>query len=125
MKIALVARHASAPARQSDEYAGDQAAHVTGLGKALASQGHHVVIYARKDAPGLPDRETLATRLTVRYITAGPPAPPPPHPPPRHAAPSGPSPAARREKDAPHIVHPHPRTSSLPPPLAAPRQPRP
>ena len=60
MKIALVARHVSAPATPSDPYAAEQAAHVAGLGRALAAQGHSVVIYARKDAPGLPDRETLA-----------------------------------------------------------------
>src|SRR5260221_3315172 len=97
MKIALVARHASAPARQSDQYASEQAAHVTGLGKALASQGHHVVVYARKDAAGLPDRETLAPRLTVRYITAGPPTPPPANPGPPPVVPTGPGLPDRRE----------------------------
>src|SRR5258708_28656840 len=84
MKIALVARHASAPATQSDQYAGEQATCVTSLGKALAAQGHNVVIYARKDAPALPDRETLAPGLTARYVEAGPPPPPPPPPPPQH-----------------------------------------
>jgi len=125
MKIALVARHASAPARQSDEYAGDQAAHVTGLGKALASQGHHVVIYARKDAPGLPDRETLATRLTVRYITAGPPATVPADQLPRHVAEIGRYLAARWKKDTPDIVHAHHWTSGLAALLAAREQPVP
>ncbi len=119
MKIALVARHASAPAAQSDQYASEQAAHVTGLGKALASQGHHVVIYARKDAPGLPDRETLAPRLTVRYITAGPPATVPADQLPQHVAEIGRYLAARWKKDTPDIVHAHHWTSGLAALLAA------
>src|SRR5258708_8495021 len=86
MKIALVARHASAPATQSDQYAGEQATCVTSLGKALAAQGHNVVIYARKDTPALPDRETLAPGLTARYVEAGAPAPHPAPPPPQHNA---------------------------------------
>src|SRR5215467_12947753 len=77
MKIALVARHVCAPAAPSDPYAAEQAAHVADLGRALAAEGHKVVLYGRKDAPGLPDREALAPGLTARYIKAGPPAPVP------------------------------------------------
>src|SRR6266568_2871922 len=86
MKIALVARHVSAPATASDLYAAEQADHVAGLGKALAAQRHNVVIYARKVAPGMPDRETLAPGLTARYIKAGPPAPVPADQLPQHVA---------------------------------------
>jgi glycosyltransferase involved in cell wall biosynthesis len=119
MKIALVARHASVPATQSDPYAVEQAAHVAGLGKALAAQGHNVVIYARKDAPGLPDRETLAPRLTARYIKAGPPASVSADQLPQHVAEIGQYLAARWKKDTPDIVHAHHWTSGLAALLAA------
>jgi D-inositol-3-phosphate glycosyltransferase len=119
MKIALVARHALAPATQSDHYAVEQAAHVTGLGLALAAQGHDVMIYARKDAPGLADRETLAPRVTVRYIKAGPPAPVPADDLPQHVAEIGRHLAARWKKDTPDIVHAHHWTSGLAALLAA------
>lgn len=113
MKIALVARHASVPATQSDQYAGEQATCVTDLGKALAAHGHNVVIYARKDAPGLPDRETLAPGLTARYIKAGPPLPVPADELPQHVAEIGRYLAARWKKDTPDIVHAHHWTSGL------------
>jgi glycosyltransferase involved in cell wall biosynthesis len=119
MKIALLAQHASAPASQFDHYAAEQAAHVTGLGKALAAQGHNVVVYARKDAPGLPDRETLAPGLTARYIKAGPPAPVPADQLPQHVAEIGRYLAARWKRDTPDIVHAHHWTSGLAALLAA------
>jgi glycosyltransferase involved in cell wall biosynthesis len=119
MKIALVARHVSAPATQSDEYAVEQAAHVTGLGMALTAQGHNVIIYARKDAPGLPERERLAPLLTARYIKAGPPAPVPADELPQHVAEIGRHLAARWKKDTPDIVHAHHWTSGLAALLAA------
>jgi glycosyltransferase involved in cell wall biosynthesis len=119
MKIALVARHATAPAMQSDQYAAEQAAHVTGLGLALAAQGHNVVIYARKSARGLPDRQTLAPRLTERYIKAGPPAPVAAEQLPQHVAEIGRYLATRWKKDTPDVVHAHHWTSGLAALLAA------
>jgi glycosyltransferase involved in cell wall biosynthesis len=119
MKIALVARHVSAPVTPSDPYAAEQAAHVAGLGRALAALGHSVVIYARKDAPGLPDRETLAPGLTARYIKAGPPAPVPVDQLPQYVAEIGRYLAARWKKDTPDIVHAHHWTSGLAALLAA------
>lgn len=113
MKIALVARHASGCATASDPYAAEQAVHVTGLGKALAARGHDVVIYARKDAPGLPDRQRVAPRLTACYINAGPPAPVAAGQLPRHVAEMGGHLAQRWRKDTPDIVHAHHWTSGL------------
>ena len=75
MKIALVARHATPPTYAVDAYSADQAAHVSDLAKALTAQGHDVVIYARKDAPTLPDKASLGPRLKAEFITAGPQAP--------------------------------------------------
>jgi len=111
MKIALVARHASAPAHPADPYAAEQAAHVAGLGRALTALCHNVVIYARKDAPGMPDRETLAPGLVARYIKAGPAAPLPADQLPQHIAEIGSYLAARWKKDTPDIVHAHHWTS--------------
>lgn len=119
MKIALVARHASPPATSADPYAAEQAAHVAGLGRALAAAGHDVVIYARKDAPGMPERETLAPRLIARYIKAGPPAPLPADQLPQHTAEIARFLAARWKKDRPDIVHAHHWTSGLAAMLAA------
>ncbi|MGI9007450.1 MAG: glycosyltransferase, partial [Streptosporangiaceae bacterium] len=125
MKIALVARHAPASATPSDPYAAEQAAQVAGLGKALAAQGHTVVIYARKDAPGLPERETVAPGLTVRYIKAGPPAPVPSDELPKYVAEISRYLAARWKKDTPDVVHAHHWTCALASLLAAREQPVP
>ena len=119
MKIALVARHISAPATPSDRYAAEQAAHVTGLGRALAAQGHSVVVYARKDAPGLPDRATLAPSLTARYIKAGPPSPVPADQLAQYVGEIGRYLAARWKRDTPDVVHAHHWTSGLAALLAA------
>ena len=120
MKIALVARHAPASGTTAtDPYAAEQAAHVAGLGKALAALGHTVVIYARKDAPGLPERETLAQGLTVRYIKAGPAARVPADELPQYVAEIGRYLAARWKKDTPDVVHAHHWTSGLAALLAA------
>ena len=119
MKIALVARHVCAPAAPADPYAAEQAAHVADLGRALAAAGHKVVIFGRKDAPGLPDRETLAPGLTARYITAGPPAPVPADQLPKYVAEIAIHLTARWKLDPPDIVHAHHWTSGLAALLAA------
>jgi glycosyltransferase involved in cell wall biosynthesis len=81
MKIAIVARHASPTAHSLDFYSADQsdqadlADHVNGLGRALAAQGHQVVIYARKDSANLPGKQAIAPRLTAEFVTIGPVAP--------------------------------------------------
>ena len=113
MKIALVARHVCAPAAPSGLYAAEQAEHVADLGRALAAQGHKVVIYGRKDAPGMPDRESLAPGLTARYIKAGPPAPVPAGQLHRHVAEIAGHLSAQWRKDMPDIVHAHHWTSGL------------
>ena len=113
MKIALVARHASPPVHTSDPYSADQAAHVSGLGRALAAQGHHVVIYVRKDAANLPAKQTLAPRLSVVYIPAGPAAPVPPDQLPQYAKDIATALAASWRKNTPDVVHAHHWTSVL------------
>lgn len=78
MKIALVAQHSVPDTPTADPFASDEAAHVSGLGRALAAHGHDVVIYARQDAPDRSRRSRLAPGLAVEPISAGPKAPVPP-----------------------------------------------
>lgn len=105
MKIALVARHATPPTHAIDPYSADQAAHIDGLSRALAAQGHDVVVYARKDSPELPGRKRLAPRLTAEYIVAGPTAPVPADQLPQYAKDIASHLARRWSKDTPDIVH--------------------
>lgn len=139
MKIALVAGHVTQPARAddthgtnshyanshyanphcSDPLCADQAAHVAGLGRALAAQGHRVVVYARKDSPRLPDTAALGSRLTAQYITAGPPAQAAAGCLPSHLGAFGAGLAARWRRSAPQIVHAFGWTNGLAALLAA------
>src|SRR5215470_1458630 len=110
MKIALVARHVMpadrpADAHCADPYCDDQAAHVLGLGRALAAQGHRVVIYTRKDSGTLPAAVTLASRLAVEYLEAGPATPLAPGQLPGHLGVLGSQLAARWRHATPDIVH--------------------
>lgn len=77
MKIALVARNAAPGKRTADPLAHDEAAHVNGLGRALAAQGHDVIIYTRRDAPNQSRRSRIAPGLATESISAGPHAPVP------------------------------------------------
>jgi glycosyltransferase involved in cell wall biosynthesis len=113
MKIALVARHATPPAHVLDPYSADQAAHVNELAKALAAQGHDVVIYARKDSPTLPDQASIAPRLKAEFITAGPQAPIAADQLPRYAKDIADHLAARWSKNSPDIVHAYHWTNVL------------
>ncbi len=113
MRIALVARHATPPVKALDPYSADQAAHVNGLGRALAAQGHDVVIYARKDSPELPGRLSLAPRLRAEFIEAGPKAPIPPDQLPEYAKDIAAYLAARWRDCAPDIIHAHHWTNGL------------
>ncbi len=113
MKIALVARHAEPQVRMFDPYTAELADHVFGLGRALAAQGHHVVIQARKDAPGLPGRQAIAPRLSVEYLAAGPAARVPADELPRYASDLAGALAASWRRHRPDVVHAHHWTSAL------------
>jgi len=113
MKIALVARHATPPTYALDPYSADQAAHVSELAKALAAQGHDVVIYARKDSPSLPDKASIAPRLKAEFITAGPQAPLAADQLPQYAKDIASHLAARWQKNAPDVVHAYHWTNVL------------
>jgi len=124
VKIALVARHA-APTAVADPYARQEAEHVLGLGHALAAQGHRVVLYARRDRPGLPGKVTLAPGLTAEYLTAGPAAPVPREELQALVADIGRHLASRWKRAAPDVVHAHHWTNGLAALLAARERPVP
>ncbi len=73
MNIAMVSEHASPLAVIGGVDAGGQNVHVAELSAALAAQGHYVVVYTRRDDPGLPDRVTMPGGAVVEHVTAGPP----------------------------------------------------
>ncbi len=105
MKIALVARHATPPTHAVDPYSADQAAYIDGLSRALAAQGHHVVVYARKDSPELPATARIAPRLHAQYITAGPQSPAPADELPRYAKDIAGHLLTRWSTERPDVVH--------------------
>jgi len=72
MKIALVAEDASALTHPAGSGPGSQETRVAALAAALAAQDHDVTVYARNDAPGLPDEDKLPGGARAEYLTAGP-----------------------------------------------------
>ncbi|MCE7003695.1 glycosyltransferase [Kibdelosporangium philippinense] len=72
MRIAMVSEHASPLAALGDVDAGGQNVHVAELSAALCRRGHEVVVYTRRDAPGLPDEVSVSDGYRVGHIHAGP-----------------------------------------------------
>ncbi|MET9696786.1 glycosyltransferase [Streptomyces sp. NPDC006529] len=72
LSIALVSEHASPLATLGGVDAGGQNVHVAALAGALADRGHRVVVYTRRDDPGLPERTRMRARVEVRHVPAGP-----------------------------------------------------
>jgi D-inositol-3-phosphate glycosyltransferase len=68
----MVSEHASPLAVVGGVDAGGQNVHVAALSVALADRGHEVVVYTRRDGPGLPDRVRMAAGVTVEHLDAGP-----------------------------------------------------
>ncbi|HTV99944.1 MAG TPA: glycosyltransferase [Streptosporangiaceae bacterium] len=73
MRIALVARCADPLAPHPGTGSAAEAARVNSLAQTLADLGHEVTIYARRDSTRPPG--AIAPGVTVRHVTAGPPAP--------------------------------------------------
>src|SRR5205823_6600683 len=72
MRVAMVSEHASPLATLGGVDAGGQNVHVAALGMALARRGIDVTVYTRRDDPSLPQRVSMAPRLAVEHIDAGP-----------------------------------------------------
>lgn len=73
MKVAMVSEHASPLAVLGGVDAGGQNVHVAALARAIAQEGHVVVVYTRRDDPDLPRRVAFAPNVVVEHIDAGPP----------------------------------------------------
>ncbi|MGA5302247.1 glycosyltransferase [Nucisporomicrobium flavum] len=71
MRIAMISEHAS-PLPTGDAAAGAQQRHVAELSAALASLGHDVRVYTRRDNPDLPAIVALSDGVRVVHVPAGP-----------------------------------------------------
>lgn len=69
MRIDLVAPDAPTTSSQAGADGGPD---VVPLAQALGRLGHRVTVYVRKDSPRLPGRTSLAPRVTVEHVPAGP-----------------------------------------------------
>lgn len=72
MKISMVSEHASPLAALGGVDAGGQNVHVAALSAALASRGHDVTVYTRRDHADLPSHVHVQPGVTVAHIDAGP-----------------------------------------------------
>jgi glycosyltransferase involved in cell wall biosynthesis len=72
MRIALVAEEASPLTHATGREPASQETRVAALARELATQNHDVTVFARKDAPGLPDHGELAGGVKVEQLSAGP-----------------------------------------------------
>lgn len=72
-RVAMISEHASPLAAVGGEDAGGQNVHVAALARAVARLGPAVVVYTRRDDPGLPASVSLAPGVVVRHVDAGPP----------------------------------------------------
>jgi D-inositol-3-phosphate glycosyltransferase len=116
MKIALVAEQASqlTPARGvAAADPGSQALGLSTLARTLGGLGHQVTIYARKDAPALSARATVAPGVTVEHLAAGPAARLPADKVLPHMAAFSGHLAQRWRQSAPDVVHSHFWTGGL------------
>jgi glycosyltransferase involved in cell wall biosynthesis len=113
MKIALVAQQVSPLSAAPDANIADQNIQVTSLASALAKLGHRVTIFARKDSPALPGRASLAPRVGIEHVSAGPAGPLAADELAPHIAAFGGSLADRWRRNPPDIVHAHFWTSGL------------
>ena len=116
MKIALVAEQASqlTPARGTAAAdPGSQALGLSTLARTLGGLGHQVTIYARKDAPELSARATVAPGVTVEHLPAGPAAMLPADKVLPHMAAFSGHLAQRWRQSTPDVVHSHFWTGGL------------
>lgn len=72
LSIAMLSEHASPLATLGGVDAGGQNVHVAMLARALATRGHRVTVYTRRDEEGLPRRVQFAPGVVVEHLTAGP-----------------------------------------------------
>ncbi len=72
MRVSMVSEHANPLAVVGGVDAGGQNVHVAALARALARQGHEVVVHTRRDDASVPRRVGLCDGVTVEHVPAGP-----------------------------------------------------
>jgi glycosyltransferase involved in cell wall biosynthesis len=107
MRIALISEHASPLAAIGGVDAGGQNVHVAALATALAARGHEIVVYTRRDDPGLPERVELCPGVAVEHLRGGPPIPVAKDDLPQHLDEMTADLLARLPGQAPDVVHAH------------------
>lgn len=75
MRIAMVSEHASPLATLGGVDAGGQNVHVEALARTLATDGHTVTVYTRRDGTSVPEVVTMPGGVQVVQVPAGPPEP--------------------------------------------------
>jgi D-inositol-3-phosphate glycosyltransferase len=73
MRIALISEHASPLATIGSVDAGGQNIYVSHVARGLASEGHHVDVFTRRDDASLPASVDMRPGVRVVHIDAGPP----------------------------------------------------
>jgi glycosyltransferase involved in cell wall biosynthesis len=68
MKIALVAQHSTPVPGSTDITTAGDDARLVEMSKSLASEGHQVTVYARRNGKSLPERANLAPGVQVEYV---------------------------------------------------------
>lgn len=72
LRIALISDHASPLAALGGTDCGGQNVYVSQIARALASHGHHVDVFTRRDDPALPMVVNACERVRVVHVPAGP-----------------------------------------------------
>jgi glycosyltransferase involved in cell wall biosynthesis len=75
MRIALVAPSSDPFATHLDPRSAAEATRVISLARSLATVGHRITVYARKDGDALPQSAIAAPGVTIEHVPAGPAAP--------------------------------------------------
>jgi D-inositol-3-phosphate glycosyltransferase len=73
VQVAMVSEHASPLAVLGGVDAGGQNVHVAALAAGLGRRGVEVTVYTRRDEPALPASVSMAPRVRVVHVDAGPP----------------------------------------------------
>jgi glycosyltransferase involved in cell wall biosynthesis len=113
MRIALVAPSSDPFAMHLDPRSAAEAARVISLARSLATVGHRITVYARKDSDALPESAIAAPGVTIEHVPAGPAAPVEPDALTPHLPEFGNYLTQRWRRNRPDIVHAYSWTMGL------------
>src|ERR1700691_575998 len=113
MRIALVAPSSDPLATHLDPRSAAEATRVISLARSLATVGHRITVYARKDSDALPESAIAAPGVTIEHVPAGPAAPVEPDALTAHLPEVGNYLAQRWRRNRPDVVHAYSWTMGL------------